>query len=42
MLADIFVIRSFARAQKPPPAADVIDQDQVEISSSGVHIAEQF
>lgn len=37
-----FAVCTFVRVLKPPPTADIIDQYQVEISSAGLHIAEQF
>ena len=40
-LADVLVIRRFVRVLEPPPATDVVDQDQVEVGVAGFDIGDQ-
>jgi hypothetical protein len=41
-LADVFVIGRLIRVLKPPPAADIVDQDGVELGGAGFDIGDQL
>jgi len=40
--ADVLVIGRLVRVLKPAPAADVVDQDQVEIGVAGFNVGDQL